>query len=146
MPTTKTGGTSTTKTTKAKKPATRAKKSSIGKLVIVESPAKARTIERYLGAGYTVTASMGHIRDLPKSTLGVDMENDFTPKYTIPRDKSKLVKELKESVANATEVILATDPDREGEAIAWHLIAGDRGRRQAGQPGRLPRDHAGRGP
>ena len=135
MPTIKSGGKSTTKTTKTTKPTTRAKKGSIGKLVIVESPAKARTIEQYLGAGYTVKASMGHIRDLPKSTMGVDVENDFTPKYPIPRDKSKLVKELKASVAGATEVILATDPDREGEAIAWHLIAGDRRRGQSRSAG-----------
>ena len=93
-----------------------------GKLVIVESPAKARTIGRYLGAGYTVKASMGHIRDLPKSTMGVDVDDDFTPKYLIPRDKTKVVKELKESVRGAKEIYLATDPDREGEAIAWHLI------------------------
>jgi DNA topoisomerase I len=123
MPTSKTGG-SGTRTTR--KPASKAKRASPvksdGRLVIVESPAKARTIERYLGRGYSVTASMGHIRDLPKSTMGVDLEHDFTPKYTVPRDKSKLVKALKESVGLATEVILATDPDREGEAIAWHLI------------------------
>ncbi len=93
-----------------------------GKLVIVESPAKARTIGKYLGTGYTVKASMGHIRDLPKSTLGVDVDTDFAPKYLVPRDKVKVVKELKESVRNAREVFLATDPDREGEAIAWHLI------------------------
>jgi len=93
-----------------------------GKLVIVESPAKARTIGRYLGSGYTVKASMGHIRDLPKSTLGVDVDDGFAPKYLIPRDKSKIVKELKESVQGAREIYLATDPDREGEAIAWHLI------------------------
>ncbi|MEZ4626314.1 MAG: type I DNA topoisomerase [Thermomicrobiales bacterium] len=100
------------------------------RLVIVESPAKAKTIGRYLGSGYTVKASMGHVRDLPKSTMGVSAENNFEPKYLIPRDKSKLVKELKESVQGAREVILATDPDREGEAIAWHLIqatdAGDK--------------------
>jgi DNA topoisomerase-1 len=93
-----------------------------GRLVIVESPAKAKTIGRYLGSGYTVKASMGHVRDLPKSTLGVEVDNDFEPKYLIPRDKSKLVKELRESVKGAREIILATDPDREGEAIAWHLI------------------------
>ncbi len=93
-----------------------------GKLVIVESPAKARSIGRYLGSGYTVKASMGHIRDLPKSTMGVDVDHDFTPKYLIPRDKNKVVKELKESVQGAREIYLATDPDREGEAIAWHLI------------------------
>jgi DNA topoisomerase-1 len=93
-----------------------------GKLVIVESPAKARTIGRYLGAGYTVKASMGHIRDLPKSTLGVDVDDDFAPKYLVPRDKTKVVKELKDSVQGAREIYLATDPDREGEAIAWHLV------------------------
>jgi DNA topoisomerase-1 len=94
-----------------------------GRLVIVESPAKARTIGRYLGRGYTVRASMGHIRDLPKSTLGVDADDDFAPTYLIPRDKTKTVKELRESVRGARELILATDPDREGEAIAWHLVA-----------------------
>ncbi len=94
-----------------------------GKLVIVESPAKARTIGKYLGSGYTVKASMGHIRDLPKSTLGVNVEADFTPTYLVPRDKLKLVKELKESVQSAREIYLATDPDREGEAIAWHIVA-----------------------
>jgi len=93
-----------------------------GKLVIVESPAKAKTIGKYLGGGYTVKASMGHIRDLPKSSLGVDVDDDFTPKYLVPRDKAKIVKELKQSVQRAREVILATDPDREGEAIAWHLV------------------------
>ncbi len=94
-----------------------------GKLVIVESPAKAKTIGKYLGRGYTVKASMGHVRDLPKSTLGVNVDEDFSPTYLVPRDKSKVVKELKESVKGARELILATDPDREGEAIAWHLIA-----------------------
>ncbi|HEX2280550.1 MAG TPA: DNA topoisomerase, partial [Thermomicrobiales bacterium] len=93
-----------------------------GRLVIVESPAKARTIGKYLGSGYTVKASMGHVRDWPKSTLGVDVDDDFAPTYLVPRDKTKLIKELKESVQKAREVYLATDPDREGEAIAWHLI------------------------
>jgi DNA topoisomerase-1 len=93
-----------------------------GRLVIVESPAKARTISKYLGGGYTVKASMGHVRDLPKSTLGVDVDADFAPTYLVPRDKSKLVKELKASVQGAREIYLATDPDREGEAIAWHLV------------------------
>ena len=93
-----------------------------GKLVIVESPAKARTIGKYLGRGYTVKASMGHIRDLPKSSLGVDVDADFSPTYLVPRDKVKVVKELKASVQGAREVYLATDPDREGEAIAWHLV------------------------
>ena len=91
------------------------------KLVIVESPAKAKTIGKYLGRAYTVKASMGHIRDLPKSKLGVDTDHDFLPQYLIPRDKSKTVKDLKQSVEAAREVYLATDPDREGEAIAWHL-------------------------
>src|SRR3954447_19881847 len=93
-----------------------------GRLVIVESPAKARTISKYLGSGYTVKASMGHVRDLPKSTLGVDVDDDFAPTYLVPRDKSKVIKEIKESVQSAKEVYLATDPDREGEAIAWHLV------------------------
>ncbi|HET7093696.1 MAG TPA: type I DNA topoisomerase, partial [Thermomicrobiales bacterium] len=93
-----------------------------GKLVIVESPAKARTIGKYLGAGYTVKASMGHVRDLPKSTLGVAVDADFAPTYLVPRDKAKLIKELKDSVQSAREIFLATDPDREGEAIAWHLV------------------------
>src|SRR5215218_8601937 len=93
-----------------------------GRLVIVESPAKARTIGKYLGRGYTVKASMGHVRDLPKSTLGVEVKDDFAPKYLVPRDKVKVVKDLKASVQSAREIILATDPDREGEAIAWHLV------------------------
>jgi DNA topoisomerase-1 len=100
------------------------------KLVIVESPAKAKTIGKYLGRGYTVKASMGHVRDLPKSSLGVDVEHDFAPKYVIPREKSATVKELKEKIQSARTVYLATDPDREGEAIAWHLVeaagAGDK--------------------
>lgn len=92
------------------------------KLVIVESPAKAKTIGKYLGRGYTVKASMGHIRDLPKAALGVDVEHGFTPKYVVPRDKSDTVKELKARVKEAKTIYLATDPDREGEAIAWHLV------------------------
>src|SRR4051812_21123673 len=93
------------------------------RLVIVESPAKAKTIGKYLGKGYTVRASYGHVRDLPKSKLGVDVEHDFNPQYLIPRDKSPVVKDLKKEVKSADEVLLATDPDREGEAIAWHLIS-----------------------
>ncbi|HEB64534.1 MAG TPA: DNA topoisomerase I, partial [Chloroflexi bacterium] len=93
----------------------------VGKLVIVESPAKARTIGRYLGKGYTVRASVGHIRDLLRSQLSVDVEHDFRPKYRIPNDKRPLVKELKTLAQAADEIYLATDPDREGEAIAWHL-------------------------
>ena len=94
-----------------------------GKLVIVESPAKARTIENYLGRDYKVKASVGHVRDLLKSKLSVDVENDFEPRYRVPNDKRDVVKELKEAAARAEEVYLATDLDREGEAIAWHLMA-----------------------
>ncbi|MBU8921580.1 MAG: type I DNA topoisomerase, partial [Bacteroidales bacterium] len=90
-------------------------------LVIVESPAKARTIKKYLGKGYKVKASVGHIRDLPKKELGIDIEKGFTPKYVNDRKKSKIVKELREEAAKSEEVLLATDMDREGEAIAWHL-------------------------
>ena len=90
-------------------------------LVIVESPAKARTIERYLGKNYKVVASMGHLRDLPKSTMGVDIEHGFTPQYTPVKDKTELIAELQRLAADADMVYLATDPDREGEAIAWHL-------------------------
>ena len=92
------------------------------KLVIVESPAKAKTIEKYLGRDYAVRASLGHVRDLPKSKLGVDVDNNFQPQYLIPREKSKQVKALKSEAQRADEIILATDPDREGEAIAWHLV------------------------
>ena len=90
-------------------------------LVIVESPSKAKTIGRYLGPDYTVKASMGHLRDLPKSKMGVDLENDFTPQYIPVRGKESLIKELKTEAAKADTVYLATDPDREGEAISWHL-------------------------
>ncbi len=90
-------------------------------LVIVESPAKARTLNKILGKGYSLKASLGHIRDLPKSQLGVDIENGFVPRYVVPRDKAKLVGELKQAAKTASTVFLATDPDREGEAIAWHL-------------------------
>lgn len=92
-------------------------------LVIVESPAKAKTIERYLGKEYVVKASMGHLRDLPKSKIGVDIENDFEPIYQPIRDKSELIKELKKKAEESDVVYLATDPDREGEAISWHLKA-----------------------
>ncbi len=90
-------------------------------LVIVESAAKARTIERYLGEGFAVKASVGHVRDLQKSKMGVDVENDFEPKYSIVADRRKVVNELKAAAKNAAGVYLATDPDREGEAISWHL-------------------------
>lgn len=91
-------------------------------LVIVESPAKAKTIGKYLGRSYTVEASMGHVRDLPKSTMGVDLENDFEPKYLNIRGKGPLIKKLKAAAKTSDDVILATDPDREGEAISWHLM------------------------
>ena len=91
------------------------------KLVIVESPVKAKTIKKYLGKNYEVIASMGHVRDLPKSKLGVDIENDFEPQYIDIKGKGPLIKELKKAGKNADEVFLATDPDREGEAISWHL-------------------------
>lgn len=93
-----------------------------GKLVIVESPAKARTVGRFLGKDYTVMASIGHVRDLLRSQLSVDVENNFTPKYRVPNEKRKVVKELKAAASKVREVFLATDPDREGEAIAWHLL------------------------
>ena len=105
--------------TKAK---TRAKAGKVKKtLVIVESPAKAKTIEKYLGKKYMVRASMGHLRDLPKSQFGIDVENDFAPKYINIRGKGDLIKALKKDAKNADKVYLASDPDREGEAIAWHL-------------------------
>jgi DNA topoisomerase-1 len=90
-------------------------------LVIVESPAKANTIKKILGSKYKVEASMGHIRDLPKSQLSIDLENDFEPKYINIRGKAELIKKLKTEAKSAKKVYLATDPDREGEAIAWHL-------------------------
>ena len=92
------------------------------KLVVVESPAKARTIANILGKRFEVKASVGHVRDLPKSALGVDVERDFAPKYLIPKDKRKAVKEIQQAASKAESVYLATDPDREGEAIAWHLL------------------------
>ncbi|MBI5825293.1 MAG: type I DNA topoisomerase [Chloroflexi bacterium] len=93
-----------------------------GKLVIVESPAKAKTVGRFLGKGYTVRASVGHVRDLLKSQLSVDVDNNFEPKYRVPNEKKVVVKELKQLAKKAEEIFLATDPDREGEAISWHLM------------------------
>ncbi len=90
-------------------------------LVIVESPAKAKTIKKYLGPGYEVIASMGHIRDLPKSKIGVDLENDFEPIYTDMKGKEDVIKELKKYAKKCDKIYLATDPDREGEAISWHI-------------------------
>ncbi len=90
-------------------------------LVIVESPAKAKTIERYLGKKYKVKASMGHVRDLPRSQMGVDVEHNYDPKYITIRGKGPVLKELKTAAKKAKKIYLAADPDREGEAIAWHL-------------------------
>lgn len=103
-------------------------------LVIVESPAKAKTIEKYLGGDYKVVASMGHLRDLPKSTLGIDIENDFEPKYIPVKDHKEVIDNLKKLSKSSGTVYLATDPDREGEAISWHLkellnLSDDRARR-----------------
>ena len=91
------------------------------KLVIVESPAKSKTIGRYLGSDYIISASLGHIRDLPSGNLGVDVKNNFKPLYITMKGKEKVVRDLKLLAADADEILLATDPDREGEAIAWHL-------------------------
>ena len=92
-------------------------------LVIVESPAKVKTIKKFLGKNYEVVASNGHVRDLPKSQLGIDVENDFEPKYITIRGKGELLASLRKEVKKADKVFLATDPDREGEAISWHLIS-----------------------
>ncbi len=112
------------KTAKKKSIKKTAKKSSKAKkkLVIVESPAKASTITKFLGKNYTVMASMGHVRDLPKSQLGVDIENDYEPKYITIRGKGELLGSLRKEAKNADHIYLATDPDREGEAISWHLM------------------------
>ncbi len=105
----------------AKKTASKKTKPSNKTLVVVESPAKAKTIEQYLGKDYIVRASMGHLRDLPKSQFGIDVEHDFEPKYINIRGKGDLIKALKKDAQRASKVYLASDPDREGEAIAWHL-------------------------
>ena len=122
-------GSRSAKTTAAKKTVKKAEKKSpaahIGKnqsLVIVESPAKARTVGRFLGKNYVVRASIGHVRDLNKYTMSIDVKNNFTPTYTVPKEKKELVEELTDLSAGAKKVYLATDPDREGEAIAWHLL------------------------
>lgn len=99
-------------------------------LVIVESPTKARTLKRYLGRQYEVKASVGHIKDLPKNKLGVDIEHDFKPEYTIIRGKGKILKELKSAASKVEDIYLAPDPDREGEAIAWHIAEELKNRRK----------------
>ncbi len=100
----------------------RKKSASLPKRVIVESPAKARTVGRFLGRGYRVQASVGHVRDLPSNRMGVDIENDFEPRYVSPAKRKKVVQALRKDARRSSEVYLATDPDREGEAISWHLV------------------------
>ena len=119
---TKTAKTKTTKTGTTKRKTTTKKKRTLTRtLLVVESPAKAKTIEKYLGRKYMVRASMGHLRDLPKSQFGIDVEHDFAPKYINIRGKGDLIKALKKDAKAADQIYLASDPDREGEAIAWHL-------------------------
>ena len=91
-------------------------------LVIVESPAKVKTIKKFLGSNYEVAASNGHIRDLPKSAMGIDIEHDYEPKYITIRGKGDILAYLRKEVKKAEKIYLATDPDREGEAISWHLL------------------------
>ena len=90
-------------------------------LIVVESPTKVKTIKKFLGSGFNVVASMGHIKDLPKSTLGIDLEKDFEPTYNVIEAKKKTIDELKKAAKSADTIYLAPDPDREGEAIAWHI-------------------------
>src|SRR5512133_1646562 len=92
-------------------------------LVIVESPAKAKTIEKFLGKDFKVVSSFGHIRDLAKKNLGIDIEKDFTPNYEVPKEKAKVVSELRKAAKESKNVWIASDEDREGEAIAWHLAS-----------------------
>src|SRR3954463_10157697 len=92
-------------------------------LVVVESAANAKTIEKFLGSGYSVRACLGHVRDLPTSRLGVDVEHQFQPQYVVPKERKDVVKRLKDEARGKESVLLATDPDREGEAIAWHLVS-----------------------
>ena len=111
------------KTEKAKpKTKTKSKEKQKKNLVIVESPAKAKTLKKFLGSNYKIEASMGHVRDFPKSEMGIDFEHDFEPKYITIRGKGELLAKLRKEVKNANKVYLATDPDREGEAISWHLL------------------------
>ena len=109
-------------------------------LVVVESPAKAKTIKKYLGAGYEVLASKGHIKDLPKK-MGIDIKNGFTETYEIVAGKEKVLAELKGAAQNADDVLIATDPDREGEAIAWHLAEELTASTEDCEAGRVPRNH-----
>src|SRR5674536_275259 len=95
----------------------------IDNLVIVESPAKAKTIEKFLGKDFRVVSSFGHIRDLSKKNLGIDVENNFAPDYEVPKEKAKVVSELRKAAADSKNIWIASDEDREGEAIAWHLAS-----------------------
>ncbi len=130
---------------------TRARTGRSGALVIVESPAKAKTIKKYLGAGYVVKASVGHVKDLPKKKMGIDIEKGFQPEYVVIDGKKKVLAEIKEAAKRAEKVFLAPDPDREGEAIAWHIAeevrdsnptssasSSTRSRRRAFESGRQP--------
>src|SRR5437764_2183875 len=102
---------------------TNSKTTNSKKLVVVESPTKAKTLERFLGRDYTVKASFGHIRDLPKNKMGVDTDRNFEPQYVVPEDSKKAVTALRQAHKKAADLILATDYDREGEAIAYHVAA-----------------------
>jgi DNA topoisomerase-1 len=119
------GATTTTKAPRTKTPAATApakkRAAGSGTLVVVESPAKAATIKKYLGAGYVVKASVGHVKDLPKATMGIDVEHDFQPEYVVIEGKKKVIADIKAAAKKAGQVLLAPDPDREGEAIAWHI-------------------------
>ena len=106
-------------------------------LIIVESPTKAKTITKYLGRGYTVMASVGHIKDLPTSKLGVDLDHDFKPQYVTIKGKSKVLADIKKKAESADKVFLAPDPDREGEAIAWHLAEELRGKSKKKSDGQV---------
>ncbi len=125
-------GAKTTRTGGTRAPAPPVEKGT--RLVIVESPAKAKTITKYLGPGYSVRASFGHVRDLPEKGIGVDLKNDFAPTYVVPEDKEDTIKGLRAAVRAASAVYLATDPDREGEAIAWHVL-------EATEPGKTKEVH-----
>src|SRR5207244_2660694 len=116
----KTGAKAAKSSAKTGKPRSRARAGGSA-LVIVESPTKAKTIGKYLGAGYDVKATVGHVRDLPTRELGVDVERGFEPKYVTIKGKTKTLSELKKAAKGASIIYLATDPDREGEAIAWHV-------------------------
>ena len=109
-----------TRSDDAPRPA-RARRGNDNALVIVESPAKAKTIKKYLGAGYVVKASVGHVKDLPKKTMGIDIEHGFAPEYVVIEGKKKVLAEIKQAARTCQRILLAPDPDREGEAIAWHI-------------------------